>query len=91
MRNEGPRDTKDAGVALQRSVQQFRQQAIEARRQIILDLANLLIHNMKIIEQPLRRRGDRLLRGGGPHDCAMRFGEDVRVVVKAWGEGTAPS
>ncbi len=50
MGDKGPGDAKHTRIALQRSVRQFRKQAIEARRKIVLDLANLLVDDMEIIQ-----------------------------------------
>src|SRR5438067_283238 len=46
---------------------------------------------MKIVQQPFRRRRDRLMSRGCPYNCAISFAEDPCIVVKARGERTPPS
>ncbi len=68
MRNERPRDSENARIALQRAVRQLGQLAVEAARQVIANFANLLLDDVKIIYQPFGRRCDRALFtdcGGG--------------------------
>ncbi len=58
MRDESPGEAEDARITLERPVGQFRQLAIEAAGEIIADLANLLLDNVKVVDQPLCRRRD---------------------------------
>ena len=58
MRNVGPRDAEDARIADERPGGELGQLPIEARRQIVLDLADLLLHQMVVVDQPFRRRRD---------------------------------
>ena len=83
MSNKSPRDSEDARIALEWPTRQLRQQAIVARWEIVLDLADLLIDDMEIVEQPFRGRRDRLMRRIRCDDCVISFGEDTGVVVEA--------
>ena len=56
MRDDRPRDSEHARITGERSFGEFRQQTIESRRQIVLDVANLFVNDMEIVEQPFRRR-----------------------------------
>ena len=57
-------------------VAQLRQLAIEAGRQVVLDLVNLLVDHVKIVDQPICSRGDGAFltgcRGGRTIGCAQR-------------------
>ncbi len=61
MGDEGPGQSEDAGIALERSLGQFRELAIEARWQITPDIPDLRLDDRKIIEQPLGGRRDRAI------------------------------
>ncbi len=82
MGDQGPGDTEDARVSGQRAVRELRQQAIEARRQIVLDLADLLVHDVEIVEQPFCRRRDRLARARRADDRAVGVDQDFGIGIK---------
>ena len=56
----GPCKAKDAGVACKRPFRHLWQLAIVSGRQIIADLAQLLFNKVKVIQQPLCCRHNRL-------------------------------
>ncbi len=58
----------DPRVAAQGAVAELRQLAIEGRRQVLADLAQLLLDEVEVVDQPLRRRCHRALR-------PQRFGD----------------
>ena len=64
MRDIGPSQPKNPGISCKRTIFQLGQLAVIAGGQIILDLAQLLFDQMKVIKQPFCGGGDRLL---GPH------------------------
>ena len=81
MRDEGPRDSEDARLALQRTVSKFGQLAIEAAGKIVANFANLLLYNVKVIHQPFGGRSDSAFfpyRGGC---AAIYFEQHPRVVA----------
>lgn len=58
VRNEGPGHPEDARKAGERSICEFRQLAVVARRKVRSDLPDLPLHLVEIVDQPLGRRGD---------------------------------
>jgi hypothetical protein len=54
--DEGPGKTKYPGIASEWPLSEFRQLAIVAGRQVISNLANLLLDEVIIVEQPFRGR-----------------------------------
>src|SRR5579872_7040980 len=50
--NERPGHAQHAWIAVERAIAELRQPSIEARREILADLADLLFHAMVIVEQP---------------------------------------
>jgi hypothetical protein len=80
VRDTGPRDAEDTGIADEGSIGEFRQLPIEARRQIAADLADLFFDQMVIVEQPLgcgRDGGARAHRGCDRAICS----EQDRLVL----------
>ena len=58
VRNDLQRDLVDARKIFPRTVEQLRQFAIEPARQMALRRADLFLDEMKIVQQPFRRRCD---------------------------------
>ena len=58
MGDKGPGDAEDPGISRERPLRQFRQLAVVAGRQIIADLADLLLDHVVIVEQPFGGRHD---------------------------------
>ena len=56
MGDQSPGKAEDPRIARKRPVGQFRQLAIVAGRQIVPDLANLLLDEVVVVEEPLSRR-----------------------------------
>ena len=77
------------GIAGQRTVAQLGQLAIEARRQVGADLADLLFDEMVVVEQPFRGRRDRPAFAGGLGDAAVGVEQDALVVAQAGDERPA--
>ena len=87
MGDEGPGKAEDPRIAGKRPVGQFRQLAIVAGRQIVPDLADLLLDEVIIVEQPFRGGHDASaalqLRGAR----AIGRKQDRGIVVEAaWRE-----
>ena len=89
MGHDCPGDFVNAGVAKQGALGKLGQHAVESWRQIIVDLAQLLLDDMKIIKKPFRRRGDRSVGRGRPEDGAIGRGEDSAIVAKPLGDRAA--
>ena len=80
MRDVGPGETEDPGVAGQVPLGQFRELAVVVRRQVVVDLAKLLVDDVVVVDEPLRGRGDRalVLDRGGQEPVALQ--QDPAVV-----------
>ncbi len=81
MRHERPRDTVHARIAGERSLDQLGQLSIEAGRQVVADLPQLLVHDVEVIDEPFRRRRDRALLTDGVRDHSIRFTKHTTVVL----------
>ena len=91
MRDEGPGQSEHARIALERPVRQLRQLAIEAARKIVADLANLLLDDVKVVDQPLGRRGDGAFLADGLADGAIGGEQHPAVVPQPCRQRTAGS
>ena len=89
MGHEGPGESEHARIPFERALRQLGQAAIEPARQILADLANLLLREIKVVEQPLVRGRDGALIANGLFDAAIgleeRPGRCPRVVWRAVG------
>jgi hypothetical protein len=59
MGHKRPRNPENARKPLQMPFRELRQLSVEARRQVVVDLANLLVDDVKVVDEPFRGRGDR--------------------------------
>jgi len=86
MCDEGPGDAEDSRIAGERSDGQLRQLPIVATRQVVADLANLLLDEVIVVEQPLAGRRDctALLDRAG--DGAIGAEQDRLVLLQPDGE-----
>ncbi len=82
VRHDRPGHTENTRIAFQRTVGEFRQLAIVARREVLFDLPDLLIGDMEIVQEPLGRRHNRLMLMGGLYNPAIGFDEDGRIGVE---------
>ena len=80
MRDKGPRDSEDARIAFQRTVSKLGQLAVEAARKIVANFANLLLYDVKIIDQPFGRGSDGAFLADRVGDGAIRFEQYPAVV-----------
>ena len=83
MRDVSPRDAENARVPFQRSVGELGQLPVISARQVVANLANLLFDDVKIVDQPLRRRRDRALLANGAGNVAIRLEQCPPVVAHA--------
>lgn len=58
MRDEGPGQPKNPGIACERTVGELRQLPIVSRRQILPDLADLFLDEVIVVQQPFGRGND---------------------------------
>ncbi len=80
VRHERPGDAEDPRVPLEEPGRELGQLAVEAARQVLADLAELVVHDVEVVDQPLRRRGDRALLADGFRDGAVGSKENAAVV-----------
>jgi hypothetical protein len=85
MRNEGPGHAKHAGISCERSFRKFRQLAVEPARKIVADFADLLVHDMKVIDQPFCDGRDGALFTDCRRDRAIRSKQHATIVVQPFG------
>ncbi len=79
MGDEGPSQSEDAGITLERSLGQLWQLAIKTGRQVAPDIADLGFDHRKIIEQPLGSRRDRPSLANRLADAQIRVAEGRAV------------
>jgi len=89
MRNKFHRQFVYAGIVFQRTVGELGQLAMEPVGQMPLRGADLFLNQMKIVQQPFRRRRYRLARQICPDDGAIGLRKNSGVVVKPLREETA--
>ena len=83
MRDECPRNPKHAWIALERPFRKFRELAIIAAGKIVMDFANLFVHDMEIVDQPLCRRHDDLVIADGFGNGAVDHEQHATIVCEA--------
>jgi hypothetical protein len=86
MRDESPGDAEDPRIAGERSVGQLRQLPVIAGRQIVADLADLLLDEVIVVEQPLGGRRDRPALPDRAGDGAIGVEQDRFVLLHPHGE-----
>jgi hypothetical protein len=81
MRNKGPGEAEHARITLQRPVRELRKLAVIARRKIGLDLADLLVDDVIVVDQPLGCRRDRTIVVGRLRQRAISIEQSLAVVA----------
>ena len=81
--NIGPGDGENTRIAGKMAFGQFGQLAVKARRKILGDLAQLQFHQMEIVQQPFRRRRDRLSPLDGTSAESISVQQDIDVVAQS--------
>ncbi|HXQ67647.1 MAG TPA: hypothetical protein VN980_13810 [Alphaproteobacteria bacterium] len=80
MRDEGPGEAEHARIAFQRAFRELGKLAVEAGREIVLDLADLLVDDVIIVDQPLGRRRDRMVVVGRLRQRAIGIEQNLAIV-----------
>ena len=83
----GPRDAEDAREAGKGSAGELGQLAIISGRQVAADLENLLLDDVIIVEDPFRRRGDRVAGFDRCRDRTVGAEEEGLVFSEPRGKG----
>ena len=83
VRDEGPGEAEDARIAGERPVGELRQLAVVAGRQVVADLADLLLDEVVVVEQPLGGRRDGAPFADRVGDGAIGGEQHARVVAEA--------
>ena len=89
MGDEGPGQAEDARISGQRPLRELGQLAIEARGKIAPDLADLVLDDVEIVDQPFGRRRDRIVVAGRRDDGAIGGQQNPAVVAQPRGQGPA--
>jgi len=80
MRDEGPGEAEHARIAFQRPFRELGELAVEAGREIVLDLADLLVDDVIIVDQPLGRRRDGMVLVGRLRQRAIGIEQNLAIV-----------
>ena len=89
VRDDGPGHAVHARIAGERPVHQLRQLAVVAARQIVADLADLLLDDVHVVDEPFRRgRGHALVADAG-RDRAVGAEQHAFVLAQTRGERTS--
>ena len=96
MRAFGVRDQRDRQlvhprITGQRPGGQLGQLAVVAARQALAHLADVLLHHVEVVEQPLARRADVDVAVGGGREPLVRIVEDAAGLVQPGEEPRAPA
>src|SRR5712672_966340 len=79
MRDVGPGDSEDARITFKRAVGELGQLAVILARKVVANFANLLLDNMKVIDQPFGGGGYRTLFTNRGRGAAIDFEQDSGV------------
>ena len=86
MRDEGPGDAEDPRIAGEGSGSELRELPVVGRGQIIADLADLLLDEVIVVEQPFGGRRDRAALADCVRDRAIGVEQGRFVLLQAGGE-----
>ena len=82
-----PGEAQDPRIALEVALGQLRQLAVVVRRQVVADLAQLLVDDGEVVDEPLGRRGDPAFVLDRPGQDAVRLEQDAAVLGDARADG----
>ncbi|MEI2808495.1 MAG: hypothetical protein V9G18_21900 [Albidovulum sp.] len=90
VRDIGPGQPEDPRIPREGPVAELRKLPVVARRQVVADLPELLFHEVEVVEQPFRGRGDRLAFLHRPGADAVSVEENRRILPDAPAEALDP-
>src|SRR5512145_1512517 len=90
MSDKCPGQSVDARITLEMTLRQLRQFSVIAGRQVVLDLAQLLVDDVIIVDQPLRCRCDGALLTDCMGGCTIGLAQHSAVVEHARQQRTTP-
>ncbi len=83
MRDVGPGETKDPRVALQMAFGELGELRVVVRGQVVADLAELLVHDVEIVDKPFGGWRDPSFVLDGPGEHAVGLQQDAAVLSDA--------
>jgi hypothetical protein len=87
----GPGDAVDPGSPREPAAEKLGELAIEARRKIIANLPELIVDDVEVVREPLRRGRDRFPLGDRRGDLPVAREQDTSVVLEPGQEPGAPA
>ncbi len=87
----GPGETQDPRVAREMALGQLGELAVVVRRQVVADLAELLVDDVEVVDEPLGGRRDRPFVLDRPGQDAVRLQQDAAVLGDAGPDGVSPT
>ncbi len=91
VRDQGDRQLVDARVAGERPARQLGQLAVVAARQALAHLADVLLHHVVVVEQPLARRPDVHVAVGSRREAVVGVVQDAPGLREAGQQGSLPA
>ena len=82
VRDERPGDAEDARISLEGALRQLRQLAVEAGGQVFADLADLIVDDVEVVDEPLGRGRDRPLLADRLRDRPIAGEQRAGVVLQ---------
>ena len=89
VRDVGPREAHHPRIAGEMAARQLRELAVVARGQVVVDLAELLVDDVEVVDEPLGRRRDRTVLLDRPGEDAVRLEEHAAVLGDAGLDGAS--
>jgi hypothetical protein len=89
VRDVAPGEPEDPRIALEWAVGELRQLAVVVRRQVVADLAQLLVDDVEVVDQPFGGGRDGALILDGTREDAVRLEEQPAVLPDAPPNGVA--
>ena len=91
VRDVGPGETEDPRVSREMPRGQLRELAVVVRGQVVADLAELLVDDREVVDEPLGGRRDRPFVLDRTGEDAVRVDEDAAVLGDAGPDGLSPT
>src|SRR6185369_12954744 len=87
--NERPGEAEHAWIALESTFGKLGELAVEPGREILADVADDLVDDVEVVDEPFRRRHDRAFLPDHPGERAIALEQDTPAIPHAWRQGTA--